>query len=49
LVRAGKTVGRDALAAQLRHNGVPIRNTRASELLAALKAEADGHRPKAPV
>ncbi|GIE93899.1 DUF2637 domain-containing protein [Paractinoplanes rishiriensis] len=51
LVSAGKTVGRDALAAQLRRNGVPIRNTRASELLAALKAEgtADGYRPKVPV
>jgi hypothetical protein len=51
LISAGKVVGRDALATQLRRNGVPIRNTRAAELLAALKAEAEtnGHRPKASV
>lgn len=51
LVSAGRTVSRDALAARLRQNGVPIRNTRAAELLAALKAESEagGHRPKAPI
>ncbi|WP_433615337.1 DUF2637 domain-containing protein [Dactylosporangium sp. CA-139114] len=52
LLDEGATVSRDALAARLRRNGTPIRNNRASELLAALKAEAgaaNGSRPKASV
>ncbi|GLZ01892.1 DUF2637 domain-containing protein [Actinoplanes sp. NBRC 103695] len=52
LMREGATVGRDALAARLRRNGTPIRNTRVSELLAALKAETQSDndaRPKASV
>ncbi|MEV8515891.1 hypothetical protein [Dactylosporangium sp. NPDC051484] len=52
LLHEGSTVSRDALAARLRRNGTPIRNTRVSELLAALKAEhpaITGARQKAPV
>lgn len=42
LLNAGSTLSRDALAAQLRHNGTPIRNTKVSELLSALKTEGAG-------
>lgn len=50
LIHEGSTVGRDALAARLRRNGIPILNTRVSELLAVLKAETEnGARPKASV
>jgi len=44
LLREGATVGRDALATRLRRNGTPLRNTRVSELLAALKAETRSQR-----
>jgi hypothetical protein len=40
LVREGRGVSRDALAARLRQNGHAIRNTRVSELIALLKAES---------
>ncbi|MEU1808396.1 DUF2637 domain-containing protein [Micromonospora aurantiaca (nom. illeg.)] len=52
LLGEGATVSRDALAQRLRRNGTPLRNTRVSELLAALKAESgsvNGSRPKASV
>jgi hypothetical protein len=52
LLHEGLTVNRDALATRLRRNGTAIRNTRVSELLATLKAEAEAmnnSRPKAPV
>ena len=39
LLREGRAVGRDALAARLRREGHSIRNTRVSELIAILKAE----------
>jgi hypothetical protein len=48
---AGRTVSRDALAQQMRGNGHAIRNNRVSELLSALRREADmsnGDRPKVP-
>ncbi|MBT8226415.1 MAG: DUF2637 domain-containing protein [Dactylosporangium sp.] len=47
----GTTISRDALAARLRRNGHPLRTSRVTELLAALKAEgtpANGHRPRSP-
>ncbi|MER7273511.1 hypothetical protein ABT369_03545 [Dactylosporangium sp. NPDC000244] len=50
LLDEGMTVSRDALAQRLRRNGTAIRNTRVSELLAVMKAEAlstNGSRPKA--
>ncbi|RZU48788.1 uncharacterized protein DUF2637 [Krasilnikovia cinnamomea] len=39
LVREGRTVSRDALAARLRRNGNAIRNNRVSELVNALRRE----------
>jgi hypothetical protein len=52
LLHEGAALSRDALATRLRRNGTPLRNTRVSELLAAVKAESEpvnGHRPKASV
>ncbi|MBN1173818.1 MAG: DUF2637 domain-containing protein [Micromonosporaceae bacterium] len=48
LVREGRAVSRDALAARLRRDGHAIRNTRVSELIAVLKTEpssSNGNRP----
>jgi hypothetical protein len=40
LTEAGRSVSRDALAAQMRRDGHPVRNNRASELLNVLKQES---------
>nr|WP_239102596.1 hypothetical protein [Actinoplanes siamensis] len=51
LVETGRTVSRDALAQQMRGNGYAIRNNRVSELLIALRREANtgsGDHLKAP-
>ncbi len=48
LTEAGRSVSRDALAAQMRRDGHPVRNNRASELLNVLKQEsvrANGRQP----
>jgi hypothetical protein len=51
LIEGGRTISRDALAAQLRGNGHPIRNNRVSELLSTLRQEdrqLNGRRVVAP-
>jgi hypothetical protein len=48
LTKSGRSVSRDALAAQMRRDGHPVRNHRASELLNVLKREsvrANGRQP----